>query len=180
MPKIEYHQPTPEDLGSEQSTAKGIERNPEVTADKHFENVIELMDSSTRESALADLKASWASEFRFDDIMDQDEVQVILFSPDNFIASLVNYAESLPAENYRSYLAKVASVVEKKIDALEAKRESLVERRIDYEQMREVALDMNLRNKIDRAIDFTDTYLTNGRKVLDYVQRQQAELLGKN
>ncbi|HLD85905.1 MAG TPA: hypothetical protein VJA28_00465, partial [Patescibacteria group bacterium] len=74
----------------------------------------------------------------------------------------------------------VASVVEKKIDALEAKRESLVERRIDYEQMREVALDMNLRNKIDRAIDFTDTYLTNGRKVLDYVQRQQAELLGKN
>jgi hypothetical protein len=117
----------------------------------------------------------------FDDILDQNEASEIIYTPDNFIASLIEMENQARAgdelEGFKDYIDDLVPQIEKIMAELSAKKDLLNDRRIDYEELKAVLMTKEYKERLETILKLADEYQANGQKVLDFVNTKRNELL---
>ena len=159
MDKLEKIQLTPEEIGSYQLNDKNkIIRNPDVRAGDFIKNESEFIDDPVRQEAWNEVKVKWGDDIDFYDIIDGSGLEAVFYNPDKFIEGLNNREVILSAEK-RIEINKV-------IDELEVRKNKLIEIRLDYEDVKDVAYDAKFKHAIESAIIDVEKYISNGKRFL--------------
>lgn len=179
---LENEQFKPEELGSFEVTEENkTVRNPNVSAGKYVENEVEFINNPARQEATQDLVESWEQDLRFDDVVEDNEAGLIAYSPDNYIAGLINMEQrAVEAESLDNFVDDLDEAILKAQDVkskLEKKQEILAERRMDFEELKDVLMKKEIKERLELIQNLAADYLANAQKVLDYAQGRRSQII---
>ena len=166
----------PVGLGSYEVNKQGKVDKREISIDEEIKNELSYFKSSSREKSLTELDKKIYEDSGLDKILEDKLVNLVLTS-EGYLQRYVDYLEKfLPADELIYHLDDLDWQLVQIIPELENLKNRAIEKRLDYKNFGNYAVDTDIKSEFEKLIDYIDNIIEQAKFVQDYLQNKKINL----
>lgn len=172
-----FFKPKPIGKGSyEVDPAGKLKKRTEIGPTEFIKNELSYFRSAAREKALSDLDEKIYTESGLSQILNDELVGSFLIMSDNLESKLEKFQELLTDEEFVDYIDSLDLRLLEILPLLEDKKEEAINKRLDYKNFGNYAVDKDIKSEYEKLIDYVNIVIERAKEIREYLQAKKNSL----